>query len=113
MTGKLIDGAEAERIGLANRVAPADELEAATQGLVDELLACAPVAVGLAKRVIDASARPALSTTLELEVALQERCAATEDFAEGAERVPREAPAGVRGPLATLDHPPKRVRPLQ
>jgi enoyl-CoA hydratase/carnithine racemase len=31
-----------------------------------------------------ASARPALSTTLELEVVAQERCAATADFAEGA-----------------------------
>jgi len=84
MTGRLIGGEEAERIGLANRVAPAAELEAATQALVDELLACAPVAVGLAKRVMDASARPALSTTLELEVTAQERCAATADFAEGA-----------------------------
>ena len=84
MTGRLIDGTEAERIGLANRVAPAEELEAATQALVDELLACAPVAVGLAKRVMDASARPALAATLELEVAMQERCAATADFAEGA-----------------------------
>src|ERR687889_482995 len=84
MTGRLIGGEEAERIGLANRVAPAEELEDATQSLVDELLACAPVAVGLAKRVMDASARPALSTTLELEVAMQERCAATADFAEGA-----------------------------
>jgi enoyl-CoA hydratase/carnithine racemase len=84
MTGKLIDAAEAERIGLVNRVAPGDGLEAATQGLVDELMACAPIAVGLAKRVLDASARPALSTTLELEVALQERCASTQDFAEGA-----------------------------
>jgi enoyl-CoA hydratase/carnithine racemase len=84
MTGRLIGGEEAERIGLANRVAPADELDAATQSLVDELLACAPIAVGLAKRVMDASARPALSTTLELEVTMQERCAATADFAEGA-----------------------------
>jgi enoyl-CoA hydratase/carnithine racemase len=84
MTGKLIAGEEAERIGLANRVAPADELDAATQTLIDELLACAPVAVGLAKRVLDASARPALAATLELEVTIQERCAATADFAEGA-----------------------------
>jgi enoyl-CoA hydratase/carnithine racemase len=73
MTSRVIDGVEAERIGLANRVVPAAELEAATQALVDELLACSPLAVGLAKRVMDASARPALSTTLELEIALQER----------------------------------------
>ena len=84
MTGKLIGAEEAERIGLANRIAPADELDAAVQQLADELLACAPVAVALAKRVMDASARPALSTTLELEVVAQERCAATADFAEGA-----------------------------
>src|SRR3954466_7700256 len=84
MTGRLIDGAEAERIGLANRVAPADELEAACDALVEELLSCAPVAVGLAKRVMDASARPALAVTLELEVTMQERCAATADLAEGA-----------------------------
>src|ERR671925_1793275 len=82
MTGRMIDGVEAERIGLVNRVAPADELDAAASGLVDELLACAPVAVGLAKRVMDASARPALTATLELEVQVQERCAASADFAE-------------------------------
>jgi enoyl-CoA hydratase/carnithine racemase len=43
------------------------------------------VAVGLAKRVMDASAKPALAATLELEVTAQERCAATADFAEGAQ----------------------------
>jgi enoyl-CoA hydratase/carnithine racemase len=84
MTGKLVGAEEAERIGLVNRVAGAAELDAAVQGLVDELLACAPVAVGLAKRALDASARPALTATLELEVALQDRCARTADFAEGA-----------------------------
>jgi enoyl-CoA hydratase/carnithine racemase len=84
MTGKMIGGEEAERIGLVNRLAAPADLEAATRQLVDELLACAPLAVGLAKRVMDASARPALSTTLELEVAFQEQCARSEDFAEGA-----------------------------
>jgi enoyl-CoA hydratase/carnithine racemase len=84
MTSKMIDGTEAERIGLANRVAPAEELDAATQQLVDELLGCAPVAVGLAKRVIDASARPAIAATLEQEVNIQQVCMGTEDFKEAA-----------------------------
>ena len=84
MTGRVIDGAEAHRIGFANRVAAPDELEAATQALCDELLACAPLAIGLAKRIIDASARPALASTLEAEIAAQERLAASADYAEGA-----------------------------
>jgi enoyl-CoA hydratase/carnithine racemase len=83
MASKIVDGREAHRIGFANRIAPPDELDAATEGLVNELLACAPRAVGLAKRVMDASARPALAATLEQEVTAQELCAASEDFAEG------------------------------
>ena len=94
MTGKLIGAEEAERIGLVNRVAAPGELDAAVDALVGELLACAPVAVGLAKRVMDASAKPALAATLELEVALQEICARTEDFGEGARAMlERRAPA--------------------
>jgi enoyl-CoA hydratase/carnithine racemase len=84
MTGKVIDGREAHRIGFANRVAPAAELDAATETLANELLACAPRAVGLAKRILDAAAKPALALTLEQEVAAQETLAASEDFAEGA-----------------------------
>jgi enoyl-CoA hydratase/carnithine racemase len=83
MTGKVIDGREAHRIGFANRIAPAESLDELTGAFAEELLACAPRAVGLAKRVLDAAAKPALSTTLELEVAAQEELAGTEDFAEG------------------------------
>jgi enoyl-CoA hydratase/carnithine racemase len=84
MTGKVIDGREAHRIGFANRIAPADELDGLTEAFANELLACAPRAVGLAKRILDSAAKPALATTLEQEVAAQETLAATEDFAEGA-----------------------------
>lgn len=76
MTARTIDAAEAERIGLINRVVAPEELEQATQALVEELLANSHVAVGRAKRVIDASARPALAQTLEMEVATQEYCVA-------------------------------------
>ena len=74
MTSRKIDGLEAERIGLASRVAPADRLEEACDALVQELLACSPVAVGLAKRVIDQAARPNLAASLELEGTAQEVC---------------------------------------
>jgi len=84
MASKIINGTEAERIGLVNRVAAAEELDAATEKLVAELLACAPLAVGLAKRVIDASAKPVLAATLEQEVTIQQLCASSADFAEGA-----------------------------
>jgi enoyl-CoA hydratase/carnithine racemase len=84
MTGKVIDGREAHRIGFANRIAPAGALDEATEAFAADLLSCAPRAVGLAKRVMDASAKPALALTLEQEVAAQETLAASEDFAEGA-----------------------------
>jgi enoyl-CoA hydratase/carnithine racemase len=82
MASKVIDGTEAERIGLVNRVAPAAELDAATEQLVGELLQCAPVAVGLAKRILDAAAKPALAQTLEQEVTAQAVCAQSADFGE-------------------------------
>ncbi len=82
MTAATIDAREAHRIGLVNRVVPADELDTATQALVDELLANSPVAVGRAKRVLDASARPALAQTLEMEVSVQEYCVAVMREAE-------------------------------
>lgn len=72
LTGRELDGEEAGRIGLANRVVTAEELEGATEDLANELASNFPIPVGLAKRVMDASARPALSTTLEMEVMAQE-----------------------------------------
>jgi len=97
MASRVIDGVEAERIGLVNRVAPAADLQAATDQLVDELLACAPVAVGLAKRVLDAAAKPALSLTLEQEVLAQAACAASEDFTEGTRAVAERRPPRFAG----------------
>jgi enoyl-CoA hydratase/carnithine racemase len=96
MTAKTIDAAEAERIGLINRVVAPDQLEQATQDLVDELLANSHIAVGRAKRVIDASARPALAQTLEMEVATQEYCvaAARELVREAEEQVETEPVGG-------------------
>src|SRR5436190_1501288 len=82
MTGRTIGAVECHRIGAANRVAPAAELEAETQSLVDELLSAAPLAAGLAKRVLDGVAKPTLAASLEQEVSMQQTLVATEDFRE-------------------------------
>ena len=84
MTGSVIDGREAHRIGFANRIAPADELEADHRGAVRRAAGVRAAGRGLAKRVIDAAAKPALEATLEQEVDAQELLAASDDFAEGA-----------------------------
>jgi enoyl-CoA hydratase/carnithine racemase len=76
MTARTIGAEEAERIGLLNRVVAPDELERATEELTGEILANSHIAVGRAKRVIDASARPTIAQSLELEVAVQEYCVA-------------------------------------
>jgi enoyl-CoA hydratase/carnithine racemase len=83
MTGRFLGAEEALAIGFANRIAPANELDATTEALCDELLSAAPIAVSLAKSVIDAAAKPALVETLEREVEAQEQLAASQDFAEG------------------------------
>jgi enoyl-CoA hydratase/carnithine racemase len=74
MTARVLDGPEAEQIGLVSRSVEPERLEAATQQLVDELLEVQSTAVGRVKRVLDASARPTLAAALEMEVAIQEYC---------------------------------------
>jgi enoyl-CoA hydratase/carnithine racemase len=94
MTARMIDAAEAERIGLVNRVVAPEQLERATSDLLDELLANSHVAVGRVKRVIDGSARPALAQTLEMEVAVQEYCVAAARESAREEGEAQEALAG-------------------
>jgi len=93
MTGRLIGAEECYRIGAANRIAAAAELERATQQLVDELLAASPLAVGFAKRVADGVAKPTLAASLEQEVSFQQILVATDDFREaGAAYMEKRAP---------------------
>jgi enoyl-CoA hydratase/carnithine racemase len=95
MTGRTIDAIEAERIGLLNRVVAAEQLDDAVEGLVEELLANSHIAVGRSKRVMDASARPALVATLELEVSIQEYCvAAMREQTRAQEEAARAVSAG-------------------
>jgi enoyl-CoA hydratase/carnithine racemase len=82
MTARQVGADEALRIGLVNRVAPPEQLAAATTDLTGELMINGDNAVGLAKRLLDAAAKPALALTLEMEVTAQDALVRTEDFAQ-------------------------------
>jgi enoyl-CoA hydratase len=53
LTGDLIDAVEAERIGLVNRVVPADRLAAEVDGLADRLARTPPEVMGPTKQMLN------------------------------------------------------------
>ncbi|MEO5884181.1 MAG: enoyl-CoA hydratase/isomerase family protein [Candidatus Limnocylindrales bacterium] len=53
LTGDLIDAAEAERIGLINRVVPVERLAAEVDALADRLARTPPDVMGLTKRMLN------------------------------------------------------------
>jgi enoyl-CoA hydratase/carnithine racemase len=84
MTARMIDAVEAERIGLVNRVVAAGSQIAAAEELAREIARNAPLAVGLAKRIIDRGHGLDKMTFMELEALAQSTLLLTEDFREGA-----------------------------
>jgi enoyl-CoA hydratase/carnithine racemase len=83
LTGRRFDAAEAERLGLVNRVVAGDRwLEAALE-LAAEVAAQPPIAARLAKQAVIAADETAASAGLEEERRLYELAMATEDRVEG------------------------------
>lgn len=90
-TGREIDAAEAAEWGLVNHLVPADGLQARGEALAAEIAAAAPLAVGMAKRVIDGLAD--LDRGLQLEGWAQSQLFQSEDFMEALRAfVERRAP---------------------
>jgi len=78
---RTLDGELAHAWGVATRVAPTAELDSAVDELVTQLLGGAPVAVQLAKQIIDAAAEGAPSRVLEAIAG--GLTSATDDLKEG------------------------------
>ena len=85
LTGRNIDGARAEQIGLVHEAHPAAEIEAQALQLATAIAGNAPLSVTGNKRVIETLAQfPRLSPRQEQElVELRRSCFASEDFREG------------------------------
>jgi 2-(1,2-epoxy-1,2-dihydrophenyl)acetyl-CoA isomerase len=75
--------ADAERIGLVNKVVTADALEAATMEWAERLAAGPTKALGLAKRLLNRSLESDLATSLAEEALTQELINQTDDIKEG------------------------------
>ena len=65
MTGRILDAAEAESFGLVNRVVEAGQVLEAARSLMDDLVSQPPVALRVAKIVINAAARGEAGPDLE------------------------------------------------
>jgi len=81
--GDLIDAGEALRLGLVNRVVPADELADATLELAMRLARGPTLAYGFAKAAVYAGANLPLENVLDLEARNQQIAARSNDSQEG------------------------------
>jgi methylglutaconyl-CoA hydratase len=83
LTGRTIDAAEAQHMGLITQVVPAPELMAAAQTLAATLLASSPTSLLKTKKLLCDCAASEVDRELELAVAESAQIRSTADFREG------------------------------
>lgn len=83
MTARKIDAKRAYEIGIVNEVVAPEQLMPAAMRWAETLKGCAPLAVGMAKKIIARGAHLDQSTFLELEAYAQSVLLGTADVQEG------------------------------
>ncbi len=96
-TADSVDAATAERIGLINRVVPADKLMDEANALAARLAQAAPIAMALAKRAINRALTSNLEDALEFEAQLQSIAGRSADHKEGVAAFVEKRPARFKG----------------
>jgi 2-(1,2-epoxy-1,2-dihydrophenyl)acetyl-CoA isomerase len=82
-TAELLSAEDALRLGIVNRVFPAEQFEEEVRKLAQNLVAAPPIALRDAKRTILADDRKTLEAKLDEEIRLQIHCFESEDCLEG------------------------------
>ncbi len=85
MRGRRVMAQEALELGLVGAIMPGDGLDAAIAGLVDELSRYSPLALAMAKRVLNTAYEGPLHLGLEVEGLAYGLLRQTHDFREGVE----------------------------
>ncbi len=83
MTGRTVDAAEAQAIGLVSRTVPEAQLDAAVQALAGELAVGAPRTLAYTKRAIRRSVDADMTSEFDFETFVQVQCLQSEDHREG------------------------------
>lgn len=97
MLADEISGAEAERLGLANKCVPTAEFEETVKNFAQRLASGPTRTYGLIKKLMDTALASDLATTLQLEGVLQDQAFATEDHREGVSAFLQKRPAAFTG----------------
>lgn len=97
MRSKRIPGKQALEWGIATECVPDSKLEAATDALVDELLAFSPLAQRTAKKLLNDTEDATLSIAIELEGHCYSRLRQSDDFREGVEAFHAKRPTKFNG----------------
>jgi 2-(1,2-epoxy-1,2-dihydrophenyl)acetyl-CoA isomerase len=97
LSSERISAEDALRLGLVNRVVPAEELDAAVGELADRLAKGPAVAYALMKRGLERSRTADLDAVLEMEAQYQAIAGRTEDFLEGVAAFVAKRPASFQG----------------
>jgi enoyl-CoA hydratase/carnithine racemase len=82
-TARTYDAGEALRLGIATRVVPAAQLDAAFQAYCDEIAAGAPLSLAAARRALVEFLADPQSRDLRTVKALVDACNASDDYKEG------------------------------
>jgi 2-(1,2-epoxy-1,2-dihydrophenyl)acetyl-CoA isomerase len=82
-TGKPLQAADAHRLGVINRIVPADKLESEVRELAAQLASQPRAALAGAKRAVVHALESTYEEALEFESYLQEAQAASPEFSEG------------------------------
>lgn len=96
-TGDIIDAQEALKIGLVNKVVPADKLMDETTAFAKRLGEGPPLALAQIKRAIHAGIMNNIESQLFLESYAQNFCFNTEDFKEGVNSFLEKRPPKFQG----------------
>jgi methylglutaconyl-CoA hydratase len=83
LTGRIVDAAEAEAIGLVTRIVPAERLMDAARELAATLIANSPGSILATKRLLVRASEAEIDRRIELAVAESVAIRSTPDFREG------------------------------